>query len=383
MPDPGFPVFDADNHLYESPEMLTEYLPKQYARDIQFVQVRGRARIAVKGKITDYMPNPTFEKVAPPGAHVDFYRGTNTEGKSLREMSGQAIDCIPAFREPAPRLELLDELHVHRALVFPDPREPARVHARRRSRSHARRGPRGQSMALRRVELRLSGSDLHDTRDHAADRRGGDQGTRLGARAWRESRTDPTGASHRFARLTLVRAARVRSGLGPAARSRGPGVSARVVPAAHQLLRVVGARSLRQRVHSHAAPRALVAAPRGRGRARGDGLPGCADTVSRPQGGQRGERRELGGALAPATRARLRAHAAELRGTSRRGVPAQRVREPVLGGRRRGPRRPHHRRARALRLRLPASRRGLPSRSTTWTTSPSTRASTTARRAGS
>ena len=34
-------------------------------------------------------------------------------------MSGQAIDCIPAFREPAPRLELLDELHVHRALVFP------------------------------------------------------------------------------------------------------------------------------------------------------------------------------------------------------------------------------------------------------------------------
>jgi len=119
MPDPGFPVFDADNHLYESPEMLTEYIPRQYARDIQFVQVRGRARIAVKGKITDYMPNPTFEKVAAPGAHVDFYRGTNTEGKSLREMSGQAIDCIPAFREPAPRLELLDDLHVHRALVFP------------------------------------------------------------------------------------------------------------------------------------------------------------------------------------------------------------------------------------------------------------------------
>ena len=46
MPDPGFPVFDADNHLYESPDMLTEYLPKEYARDIQFVQVRG-ARLAV------------------------------------------------------------------------------------------------------------------------------------------------------------------------------------------------------------------------------------------------------------------------------------------------------------------------------------------------
>ena len=130
MPDPGFPVFDADNHLYESPEMLTEYLPKQYARDIQFVQVRGRARIAVKGTITDYMPNPTFEKVAAPGAHVDFYRGTNTEGKSLREMSGQAIDCIPAFREPAPRLELLDDLQCTARSCSRRSRT-SRVHARR------------------------------------------------------------------------------------------------------------------------------------------------------------------------------------------------------------------------------------------------------------
>ena len=119
MHEPGFPVFDADNHLYESPDVLREYLPKQYRRDIQFVEVRGRARVAVKGQITDYMPNPTFERVAAPGAHVEYYRGTNTEGRTLREMSGQPIDCLPAFREPAPRLELLDELGVHRALMFP------------------------------------------------------------------------------------------------------------------------------------------------------------------------------------------------------------------------------------------------------------------------
>jgi predicted TIM-barrel fold metal-dependent hydrolase len=34
-------------------------------------------------------------------------------------MSGDPIACPAAFREPAPRLELLDELHVHRTLVFP------------------------------------------------------------------------------------------------------------------------------------------------------------------------------------------------------------------------------------------------------------------------
>jgi predicted TIM-barrel fold metal-dependent hydrolase len=119
MHGPDFSVFDADNHLYESPDVLVDYLPKQHRRDIQFVEVHGRKRVAVKGRITEYMPNPTFDRVAAPGAHVDFYRGTNTEGRSLREMSGQPIDCLPAFREPAPRLALFDELGVDRALMFP------------------------------------------------------------------------------------------------------------------------------------------------------------------------------------------------------------------------------------------------------------------------
>ena len=52
MNDPGFPVFDADNHLYKSPAWL-EYLPKRYARDIQFVEVRGRTRLAMKGTLTE------------------------------------------------------------------------------------------------------------------------------------------------------------------------------------------------------------------------------------------------------------------------------------------------------------------------------------------
>jgi predicted TIM-barrel fold metal-dependent hydrolase len=73
----------------------------------------------VKGHITDYMPNPTFEKVAAPGTHMAYYAATNSEGKTLREMTGQPIDCQPAFRQPQPRLELLDHLGVHRALIFP------------------------------------------------------------------------------------------------------------------------------------------------------------------------------------------------------------------------------------------------------------------------
>jgi hypothetical protein len=76
---PSYPVFDADHHLYEAPEVFTEYLPKAHRRDIQFVQVRGRTKIAVKGRLTEFMPNPTFERVARPGCHMPYYSGNNPE----------------------------------------------------------------------------------------------------------------------------------------------------------------------------------------------------------------------------------------------------------------------------------------------------------------
>ena len=76
MTSHSYGVFDADNHLYESPAVITDYLPRKYARDIQFVDVRGRTRIAVKGHLTEYMPNPTFETVAAPGGHMAYYRAT-------------------------------------------------------------------------------------------------------------------------------------------------------------------------------------------------------------------------------------------------------------------------------------------------------------------
>ena len=113
-----FPVFDADNHLYE-PGEVWDYLPKEHRRDIRFVKVGNGTRIAVKGKITDFIPNPTFDRVARPGVHIDYFRGTNPEGKTIREMTGEAMDCLPAFRAPEPRLELMDELGIHRALMFP------------------------------------------------------------------------------------------------------------------------------------------------------------------------------------------------------------------------------------------------------------------------
>jgi predicted TIM-barrel fold metal-dependent hydrolase len=114
-----FPVFDADNHLYETQDAFTRHLPDRYTRAVDYVQVKGRTKIVVKGTISDYIPNPTFDVVARPGAQEEYFRKGNPEGKSYREIIGDPIKCLPAFRAPEPRLALMDELGVDRTLMFP------------------------------------------------------------------------------------------------------------------------------------------------------------------------------------------------------------------------------------------------------------------------
>ncbi len=113
------PVFDADNHLYETRDSLTKYLPDSARRVIDYVDVRGRTKIVVRGHISDYIPNPTFDVVARPGAQEEYFRLGNPEGKSRREIFGEPMRAVPAFRGPAARLELMDEQGLDRTLMFP------------------------------------------------------------------------------------------------------------------------------------------------------------------------------------------------------------------------------------------------------------------------
>ena len=113
------PVFDADNHLYETQDAVTKFLPDGYRNVVRFVEVEGRTKIVVKGTISEYIPNPTFDVVARPGAQEDYYRKGNPEGKSRREIYGDPVRCIPAWRAPEPRLELMDEQGLDRTLMFP------------------------------------------------------------------------------------------------------------------------------------------------------------------------------------------------------------------------------------------------------------------------
>ena len=50
-------VFDADNHLYETRDAFTKFLPDPYKGVIDYVDVRGRTKIVVKGRISEFIPN--------------------------------------------------------------------------------------------------------------------------------------------------------------------------------------------------------------------------------------------------------------------------------------------------------------------------------------
>ena len=114
-----FPIFDADNHLYETKEAFTRHLPPEHASAISYVQVNGRTKIAIRGQISEYIPNPTFDVVAAPGAQEDFYRNGNPDGKSLREIFGKPIACPDWARTAAARLPELDRLGLAGTLMFP------------------------------------------------------------------------------------------------------------------------------------------------------------------------------------------------------------------------------------------------------------------------
>ena len=117
-----YTTFDADNHLYENRDALTKFLPKEYEGVIKYVEIDGRTKLAIRDKISDYIPNPTFAKVAVPGgAGYDVTKGGEGFGDRRRPGFGKmvAMPGLDAFFDPEPRLELMKEMGIDRTLLWP------------------------------------------------------------------------------------------------------------------------------------------------------------------------------------------------------------------------------------------------------------------------
>jgi predicted TIM-barrel fold metal-dependent hydrolase len=103
----GYPVFDADNHMYENQDALTKFVPRDHEGLFKYVEIKGRTKLAIKDHITDYIPNPTFTRVAPPG------------GQKADPQQRRAVPSVQAFFDPEPRLALMKDMGIDRALMWP------------------------------------------------------------------------------------------------------------------------------------------------------------------------------------------------------------------------------------------------------------------------
>lgn len=115
--------FDADNHMYETREALTKFVPREYEGVIKYVDIDGRTKLALNDKISDYIPNPTFNKVAVPGgAGYDVTKGKKESGFGNAGLGFEKMVAMPsadAFFDPEPRLELMMEMGIDRTLLWP------------------------------------------------------------------------------------------------------------------------------------------------------------------------------------------------------------------------------------------------------------------------
>jgi hypothetical protein len=140
------PIFDADQHMYETADALTKFLPEKYRRAVQYAQFGRQTRVVINNRVTDFIPNPTFERVAAPGAHEKFFAGENAEGLTLREMQGKSIEAPAATRNPRGPGQGIGSPRRGRGAELPDPGQSRRTLKCRRSAADARHHPRPQRM---------------------------------------------------------------------------------------------------------------------------------------------------------------------------------------------------------------------------------------------
>jgi predicted TIM-barrel fold metal-dependent hydrolase len=118
---PPYPVFDADNHMYENQDALTKFLPPEYEGLIKYVEVKGRTKLSIRDHITNYIPNPTFARVAVPGGYgLDVSKGGKGIGDGIPR--GERVQVMPgmeAFFDPGPRLDLMRDMGIQRTLLWP------------------------------------------------------------------------------------------------------------------------------------------------------------------------------------------------------------------------------------------------------------------------
>ena len=358
-PTLDIPVFDADNHLYETRDSLTKFLPDRYKGAVDYVDVRGRTKIVVRGTISEYIPNPTFDVVARPGRPGGLLPQRQPRGqeppRDLRRADA-GDPGVPRAGAPhradgraghRPGADVPDAGQPHRGADAGRPRHVPRRRSTRSTSGSTRRGPfdyEDRIFATPVITLPLVDKAIEELEwVRRARRQGRAHPARAGLGLPRARARSACRSSTRSGRRSSSTTSSSPCTRPTAATSATPnewmGSDSEMLPFQPQAFRMLSA----------------VAA--GRGRRVGAHLPRRAVPLPAAEGRGDRERQQLGRAAAartwPTPTRRCRRTSPRTRSTV---VQAQHLRQPVLGGGPRRARRAHRRRARAVRLRLPAPR---------------------------
>src|SRR4051812_5123348 len=91
--------------MYERGEGLAKFFAPGDEGGVKYVQIGNRTKVGIKGKITDFISKPTFNRVPPPGGQDPQHR--------------RAIPSPDAFFDPEPRLALMKDMGIDKALMWP------------------------------------------------------------------------------------------------------------------------------------------------------------------------------------------------------------------------------------------------------------------------
>ena len=217
--EPDFPVFDADNHLYETEDALTRHLPAAHTDLFRFVEIKGRKKLVVRDTDHRVHPEPDLRGGRPARRPHGLLRRRQRRG------------------EDAARAHRRADARASRPSASPGPASSCSTSRASTPRSCSRRSPASSRSAssttptLTQVAihafnewlhdewtLRLRGPHLRHARRQPVHPRRGHRRARAAHRPGRQGRAAAPRAGERPARHPVAVPARVRPVLGP-----GPG----------------------------------------------------------------------------------------------------------------------------------------------------------------
>ena len=113
-------VVDFDTHYYEPLDACTRFLDERIRKERRGVQIveEGRRKFAVVGgRLTNFVPNITFDPVAAPGSLEAYFRG-DALGKAFKDMA-QVERLRPEYQQGEPRRRVMEQQGVEASVLLP------------------------------------------------------------------------------------------------------------------------------------------------------------------------------------------------------------------------------------------------------------------------